>query len=1225
MKIAISSFRNLLILSLLLFSVEDFSQGITLNTTSTPSICYNDGSIAVKASGGILPYSYSIIAGPVHPNLTYPIIIPAGSDTFIDLPHGTFSIKVTDAAGATDTFAASVGGNYQFPSLTFNTSSIIGIICIDSGGRAPFQYAISRMGSNIGFGAYQSSDTFPNLCSGTYWIRVMDSCGNIFTNVINYSYWLHNEINCYNASKGILDVTALGGFPPYNYHLGSFTNTTGNFSGLPSYYQTVLTITDFCGVTFTQDIIPPSLTLTQPCSYDSNINCMIPSVAIPDTLTFICTNCNPIQITTIIDTAQYGYGSALIFQHLAPNPNYNIIVLGSACGIDTIKSQLLVPTYILSLLSQTCNTVSAIASDESGQYVPIDSFVLSYTLNGPSIQASTNTFPIFRNLPDSTYVITAYIHGGCASNPSASFQIPTFNITDFWLEKDSMCQTRWQLNTTPHDWESFSIISSTNDTLLPDPGSNFPYENFSFLLPNQLYTLSSNSGCSLAIYTPPLPTPISSISTYLPCVGTPLIDYNWNPSTFYSDYVNLTINGSAVTNSTGANTPIIAPTNDTGWCNYAAYLVPAYTNGSLLTRFDATCPIDSGHIYISNNHIPFPYPSSAYVCNLNSNNDSVPYYIYGGTIPYTIEILGYNAYTISVNAGIFQVPHQGNYTMLVYDNCGISRSYTFSVIDSCSGCPIADVSTPNTYRCSGDTVHLINSSIGASTYQWFRNGHLYSTSTNISLVIDSGGDLIQLYAYSSTGCVDSTSLILTDTCHPCTGYSYNHFIITATICFGNSYQLGNNVYTAPGIYIDTIPTLSGCDSIITLNLTVIPAITASNSGPQIVGDNCGAPSFDPLSLGVSGGAGSYNYTVNPGTAFCSAIGYDQPYNTVVTDSLGCQAQFNTDFILQDDSFVVTSLIVTNAICQDSGSCFFTLSGSGLECNPTWNLSIAGTNTGYYNSFSGSRLIDTINVTGLPTDSFSYYLSGSNVCSPYIFGSFAISQLQYFSTTQYDTLCEGSPYVFGNQTYDTSGIYIDTIHSALGCDTLNTLFLTILTNDTPSVIISLSHGPLLAGIQTDTFTATYSQCNNPTYSWYKDTTPLGIHSPIAIISYQAGTHDSILCRVDCSNRCTSIGYTFSNSIFTAVDQISFIQAVAIYPNPTNGSFTMDISAPNISDKEAQISVTDLLGQFILTEPMTLHSGNNKKVVSMAEGSTSGVYVVQLRVEGQSLYYRIVLNR
>ncbi|MFK8038945.1 MAG: T9SS type A sorting domain-containing protein [Crocinitomicaceae bacterium] len=45
--------------------------------------------------------------------------------------------------------------------------------------------------------------------------------------------------------------------------------------------------------------------------------------------------------------------------------------------------------------------------------------------------------------------------------------------------------------------------------------------------------------------------------------------------------------------------------------------------------------------------------------------------------------------------------------------------------------------------------------------------------------------------------------------------------VNADICFGEIYNVGNSIYTLPGIYTDTMQTIVfGCDSIITTNLTV---------------------------------------------------------------------------------------------------------------------------------------------------------------------------------------------------------------------------------------------------------------------------------------------------------------------------------------------------------------------------------------------------------------------
>lgn len=49
--------------------------------------------------------------------------------------------------------------------------------------------------------------------------------------------------------------------------------------------------------------------------------------------------------------------------------------------------------------------------------------------------------------------------------------------------------------------------------------------------------------------------------------------------------------------------------------------------------------------------------------------------------------------------------------------------------------------------------------------------------------------------------------------------------LTFTICSGDTVFIGNKAYTASGNYTDTLTTIGGCDSIINLSLTVLPADT----------------------------------------------------------------------------------------------------------------------------------------------------------------------------------------------------------------------------------------------------------------------------------------------------------------------------------------------------------------------------------------------------------------
>ena len=55
-------------------------------------------------------------------------------------------------------------------------------------------------------------------------------------------------------------------------------------------------------------------------------------------------------------------------------------------------------------------------------------------------------------------------------------------------------------------------------------------------------------------------------------------------------------------------------------------------------------------------------------------------------------------------------------------------------------------------------------------------------------------------------------------------------MIDETICEGEGYTLGNNTFFFTGTYEQFFPVGNGCDSIVTLNLTVTPRI---HTNPQI--------------------------------------------------------------------------------------------------------------------------------------------------------------------------------------------------------------------------------------------------------------------------------------------------------------------------------------------------------------------------------------------------------
>lgn len=778
------------------------AQVITITTSSTPTVCYNDGTLTVTAAGGTAPYTYTITAGPANPNLTYPITIPAGNNTFINLPHGSFTVVVTDAAGHTGTFTASVGGTYQFPGLNEVALGALGFAAYPTGGLPPLQFAMSSTSSSAGFGPYQSSDTFKGMCPGQYWVRVRDSCGNIFTTPYSYGYNIQAAYECVNYSKGTLNVAGLNGHAPYSYTFAAngdtVTNTTGNFTGLGQYSLGYFIVTDSCGVQNYGTVYPPMIHLTINCPFDGYV--FGPGPAYGDTFTYICTNCSPVQTHTYTNPFNF---SDTIFRNVG-NPNPNIIVLSSQCGGDTfhtyvtanLRSLYIKKSYI------SCRSFSCSVVDSSGATVPADSFVIMYGTQRYAGNTTGLFFDLYANSAygGTGYNILAFISGGvgvCIDTPRSYIILPVFNTECGYTYEDSNCQSKWlvRLPAVPSP-EVFSLAQLyTNDTftMVPYQGYDYAYN----VPPYGTFTLISDSGCSKTVYSPPFFNGGGSATT--PCVGNTRMyfemgpmDYcaylpTGNPTGLRYDTFELRLynQNRLILDTVGGASGIYYNPIDSGWFYYKFYQKMRVGDPALV-RYDSICPVYSDSIYVNLSHVPFPYSTIAYTACDSQLNHAINYQIYGGSFPYTVQIPGFDTVTLYGNTAVFPTRHTGTYTMIVYDNCGISRSFTFSIIDTCP-CPHALVSLPDTVQCLHDTVQLISTSTGAVSYQWLVNGQLYSRHADTTLIVTAGGDNILLRAYSYAGCMDSVSFHILDTCSVCPHAAIS--LPDTLSCIGDTVQL----------------------------------------------------------------------------------------------------------------------------------------------------------------------------------------------------------------------------------------------------------------------------------------------------------------------------------------------------------------------------------------------------------------------------------------------------
>lgn len=239
------------ILIIIIFSVLNvtaiFAQ-LVFNTSTVPSTCNSNGSITVNASGGTAPYVYQIISSSVG------VIRPAQNQSvFNNLPSGTYTIRVTDAAsGVATNNNIVIAGNYIPLAFTY-TQQQSKLIITPTNGKSPYKFSYSTNGG-LTYTTPIDSGIFHCMSSGTYLFRVYDSCNNYYTEglVVN-DVNITASFSCSNNNTGIVLNAISGGNGGYIFNaVGSGynqTNTTGNFTGINRCNRSVIVnVKDKCNL-----------------------------------------------------------------------------------------------------------------------------------------------------------------------------------------------------------------------------------------------------------------------------------------------------------------------------------------------------------------------------------------------------------------------------------------------------------------------------------------------------------------------------------------------------------------------------------------------------------------------------------------------------------------------------------------------------------------------------------------------------------------------------------------------------------------------------------------------------------------------------------------------------------------------------------------------------------------------------------------------------------------
>ncbi len=449
---------------------------------------------------------------------------------------------------------------------------------------------------------------------------------------------------------------------------------------------------------------------------------------------------------------------------------------------------------------------------------------------------------------------------------------------------------------------------------------------------------------------------------------------------------------------------------------------------------------------------------------------------------------------------------------------------------------IVNVVCPTTYVaptasavtiCSGLTAGLTAvSTYTTSLVNW------YATPTG-------GSPLATGTSFTSPALTSNTTYYVSDSIHGCgvsTRTAVNVTVnqpTTATVnitnCGTYTWPINSTAYTTSGTHTATIVNAAGCDSVITLNLTINQNSTATQTIT-----NCG----------------SYTWPLN-GTVYAAS----GTFTATIPNAAGC------------DSLVTLNLTVNQST---------TASQTVTNCGDyLWDLNgNVYTATGVY--------VDTIpNAVG---------------CDSIVTLNLTVNQAT--SATQTVVSCGAYDWALNGNNYTATGLYIDTIANAAGCDSIITLDLTVINTD----LTVTNSSPTLTSNEVGAGT---------TYQWIdcgNGNAPIAGATAVSYTATVNGSYAVIVTKNNCSD--TSACEAVAN---IGLKEVTSDLNVTLSPNPTNDFVKVqyaDITVLNID-------ILDATGKVIFTQTQV---ANGEKVDF--RNFERGVYIVRMTSDKGTKIERIV---
>ncbi|MGV3611676.1 MAG: T9SS type A sorting domain-containing protein, partial [Fluviicola sp.] len=407
------------------------------------------------------------------------------------------------------------------------------------------------------------------------------------------------------------------------------------------------------------------------------------------------------------------------------------------------------------------------------------------------------------------------------------------------------------------------------------------------------------------------------------------------------------------------------------------------------------------------------------------------------------------------------------YTCTVTDANGCVASQSFTVTQP-TAISLTAASQTN-ISCNGGSngaaaVNPATGGAGSFTYDWTPGNPTGDGTTSVSGL---AAGTYTVTATDANGCLASQSFTITEppllsaTAGAQTNVSCNGGANgTATVIpsggqpgytYSWSPSGGTNATAsglAAGTYTVTVTDANGCQA--TQNFTITEPTALDVSAGSQVNIICNGASTGSATVNPTGGTGTYDYSWSPagGTAATASGLLAGTYTVTVTDDNNCQA--TQSFTITESAALTSSFTASACNSYSWGTQTHTTSGTymqtftsvnGCDSIVTLTLSIVPeiTNTvteSSCSSYTWAQNGMTYTASGLYVDT----IPAAGGCDSIVTLDLTINVPTSSSSSEF--ACGTFTWAQNGMTYTASGIYVDTIPNVSGCDSIITLNLTI---------------------------------------------------------------------------------------------------------------------------------------------------------------------------------------